>query len=331
MEKYMKCKRCELTLNYRCNAKCMHCYIDNSLKTKNDMDFNSAIHYLYKSYKEGARTLALIGGEPTLYEKLIEVIASARKIGYEYILLLTNGIKLADMEYAKKLVENGLNLVKISLHSANPKKHDHIMGMKGAFKSFMKAVENINKLNIPCALDTVVFKENYQELPELVDFAFKQLNSINFNFVSCHYDGEAFKNKEKFFVSYSQQVPFLKEAVNRFKINGIRPPTHIFSNYPPCIMPGYEHLISDWKKNDDDLYLPDNASKPKKIIESLSLKRVKAKSCEECIYNEICIGIEKEYVKMAGGTYEFIPIISKPKPFPLKPIFKSSIKNEILN
>jgi len=160
-------------------------------------------------------------------------------------------------------------------------------------------------------------KKNYTEIPELVDFVIKKIGAITFNFVSCHYNGELEKNIDEFKVSYTEQSPYVKEGANRFKENNVIPPIHLFSNYPPCILPGYEHLIADWETNNmDDLYLPDNNIKGN-IGKALQSTKIKLKQCKECIYNEKCIGVERKYVEIFGDK-EFIPLHSKPKRFPLK-------------
>jgi MoaA/NifB/PqqE/SkfB family radical SAM enzyme len=318
MKDYLSTKKCEITLTYKCNGNCKHCYFTKETRnTHYEMDLKKAYERIYTSYKDGCTTLALIGGEPTVYPNLLKVVNFAKKLGYKYILLLTNGIKLADENYTKALIENGVNLFKLSLHSIIPQKHDDIMGVRGSFNLFVKACENINKYNGALALDTVVMKKNYTEIPELVDFVIKKIGAITFNFVSCHYNGELEKNIDEFKVSYTEQSPYVKEGANRFKENNVIPPIHLFSNYPPCILPGYEHLIADWEINNmDDLYLPDNNIKGN-IGKALQSTKIKLKQCKECIYNEKCIGVERKYVEIFGDK-EFIPLYSKPKRFPLK-------------
>lgn len=101
-----------LEVTQRCNLKCTYCFasagdhdVDPSLAT-----IENGLENIYKA--SGACNLQLSGGEPTVRDDLPEIIAMARRIGFHFIQVNSNGLRLAeDPEYVKRLQRAGLNSV----------------------------------------------------------------------------------------------------------------------------------------------------------------------------------------------------------------------------
>jgi len=73
---------------------------------------------LDNAWKAGIPHVIFTGGEPTLRKDLPEIIAYAEKIGLVSG-LMTNGIRLADMDYTRTLLMNGLDHLTIVLDTEN--------------------------------------------------------------------------------------------------------------------------------------------------------------------------------------------------------------------
>ena len=323
---YHKTKVCELTLNYNCNAHCVFCYSSpeiESWKNKGLLDIKKATQYMMDSYKSGARLLQAIGGEPTIYPALPEILSLARKIGYPIIQIVTNGQRMADYSYAKKLRDSGLNTVTFSLHAPEPKLHDRIVGLDNAFRNIIKAIENSIKLNIYINIGTAVNSLNYKKIPKLAEFIYENYSIESYHFVAMHFIGGAEENREKLKTSYSQTLPYLKKALYYLSEKRIMAIAPILSNYQPCLLPGLEHLISDWMYpfNDDDLYLPEKVYRESMYTMITNTLRMKGKKCDECIYSKLCAGFEKKYFEIYGDR-EFKPLKSVAKPFPIAVFYR---------
>ncbi len=323
---YFRTKVCELTLNYNCNARCVFCYSSPDMqqwKNSKDLDIKTASSYMIDSYKSGSRIVQIIGGEPTVYPKLAEIIKIAKKIGYPVIQIVTNGQKMADCSYARSLKEAGLNTATFSVHSSNPSMHDSIVGVEGAFKKMLKALENASKLGIYISAGTAVNAINYRQIPRLVKFLHESFGVESYHLIAMHFIGAADKNNRNLAVSYSQTMPYIREALSFLSSKKIMPIAAVLSNYQPCILPGCEHLISDWQIPfaDDDLYLPEKVYKESMYSMITNSLRMKGKNCKKCIYYNICAGFEKKYFEIYGDS-EFRPLKSRLRPFPI-PVFYS--------
>ncbi|MEW5950967.1 MAG: radical SAM protein [Elusimicrobiota bacterium] len=315
---YHRTKVCELTLNYDCNARCVFCYSSPEMdewKNKNRLDIKTAASYMNNSYKTGSRVLQIIGGEPTVYPNLSEIIKIAKKIGYPVIQIVTNGQRASDFNYLKNLKYAGLNSITFSIHAPDKKLHDSIVGVKGAFSKIIKALENAVKLDIYPSVGTAVNALNYKQIPALVKFLYDRYNMESYHIIAMHFIGAAGKNEKKLSVSYSQTLPYIKEALKFLSSKRIMPISALLSNYQPCLLPGCENIISDWKIPfcDDDLYLPEKVYKDSMYSMITDTLRMKGVNCEKCIYSGICAGFERRYYDIYGDK-EFKPLKSAAKP-----------------
>jgi MoaA/NifB/PqqE/SkfB family radical SAM enzyme len=318
-------KVCELTLSYDCNARCVFCYSSPELaawKGRDGLDFRKASGYLMSSYKTGARMVQFIGGEPTICEDLPKLIRLAAKIGYPAIQLVSNGLRLSDPDYARELVGAGLNTTLLSLHGDNAALHDRVTGIKGAFRKTLRAAENLLRLGGYLNIGTAVTGMNYKNLPRLIRLVTENFGIDSCHIVSMHYIGAAYKNRSRLRIAYKAQLPYVEEALRVFYGKVARPAFNLLSNYLPCLLPGRENVMSDWKypELDDDLFLPDAVYRDRMYGMITDNLRMKAPSCRTCVYYRACAGFEKEYFTLYGAS-EFKPLLSKPAPLGPGPVY----------
>jgi len=318
-------KVCELTLSFSCNARCVFCYGSPEMEARKDsnfLDFGRASRYLMASYKNGARMVQFIGGEPTIYEDLPKLIKLARRIGYPAVQIVSNGLKLSSPAYARELAEAGLNTANLSIHGDNAATHDAMTGIKGSFKKVIAAAENLLEHGVYLNTGTAVTGLNYKNLPALLRMVIGRFGVDSCHVIATHYLGAAYANRKKVKIPYSAQLPYTREAVGVFEELGVRPAFKFLSNYLPCLLPGYQHLMGDWQypEKDDDLFLPGAVHKDEMYTMITRDLRMKAPSCKGCVYFKVCAGFEKEYFRLYGGA-EFKPLKTVPEPIGPRPVY----------
>ncbi len=116
---------CLLEVTQRCNLRCPVCYASAASGTtanraghNTEFDQNDpSLEHLEKSLERlwqhaGAVNVQLSGGEPTMRHDLAQIIGMAKGMGFPFVQLNTNGIRLGnEADYAHKLAQTGLNLV----------------------------------------------------------------------------------------------------------------------------------------------------------------------------------------------------------------------------
>lgn len=317
-------KICELTINFTCNARCIFCYNPNFEPewSEGELSLRDIAVSLQKGRAEGAWFADILGGEVTLRKDLPEIARIARKLGYKAVQITTNGLLLSDYDYAKRLVDAGINIFRMSLHSSRPELSDKITGVHGGFKKTVKALENVVKLGARAGINHVIIPINYKYLSEVPPLVTGHLGIDAYLFISPHYLGAMKTNGNMYKIKYKDYAPYLLEALQYFEKNNIKLESACLSNFVPCVLPEYANLMAEWKyqKRDDLLFVPNQG--PMKVYEMKASQRMKVKRCEECVYSKVCMGFEREYYNYFGGE-EFKPLKEIPKEFPLETYYTS--------
>ncbi len=101
-------------ITHRCNMNCANCYLPN--RDIPDMDVGRLEACLAQLPER--TTIRLAGAEPTVRKDLPDIVSRLKRLGHR-IVLLTNGLKLANESYVDELFDAGLRHVYVSLNGAD--------------------------------------------------------------------------------------------------------------------------------------------------------------------------------------------------------------------
>lgn len=166
-------------ITHKCNLNCSFCFVPNrSAKDKPIKEIKEGLKNIIKNNK--VFSICLSGGEPTLRDDLFEIIRFLKKeFPFIYVNLLTNGIKLADPEYVRKLKESGLDRINFSFNGFKDYIYKKINNAN-LFEIKKKALKNIKDEKIAVAFSpTLVRGLNEGELKPIFDFAIGNLDFID--------------------------------------------------------------------------------------------------------------------------------------------------------
>ncbi|MCX7958370.1 MAG: radical SAM protein [Deltaproteobacteria bacterium] len=136
-----------LTINNSCNNACVHCEISDHLNKKNISSEN--IKQQIKTAKQKGHTNIIItGGEPTIdTNTLFLALKHIRKSGFANISLTTNGRMFQYRDFARDILQEGINQISISVNSVEPSRHDLITATTGSFNQTIKGIQNLLSMN----------------------------------------------------------------------------------------------------------------------------------------------------------------------------------------
>lgn len=156
-----------LTVNRTCNNRCRWCYAKGTEFKNDDMDFGLARKLVDLLSEMKAENCIILGGEPTLYKKLPELIKYTIDQKIKPI-LITNGRRFADMRYAKMMASTGLKIVDISNKAPNAIRYKELTGADG-FHEMIQGNRNLVALGLRpnCAITLV--NEILPDLEEMID------------------------------------------------------------------------------------------------------------------------------------------------------------------
>ncbi|MGC8491161.1 MAG: radical SAM (seleno)protein TrsS [Syntrophobacteraceae bacterium] len=168
-----------LEVTARCNLQCAFCFADSGPGGK-DPDRN-AIERSYRSVLEagGPYNIQLSGGEPTLRDDLPEIISLGRSLGFGFIQVNTNGLRLAqDGNYAKELKNAGAASVFLQFDGIEDSTHIALRG-RALFREKELAVEHCAKHGLGVVLvPTLVPGINIHEIGAILRFAVQHMPAI---------------------------------------------------------------------------------------------------------------------------------------------------------
>lgn len=158
----------KMKLVWDCNLRCGMC---NHWRSKREppLDIARLKTIVDELVALGSRKIHLSGGEPTLHPDLETLIAHMSKRGLR--VTMTTNATLITRERSRSLAEAGLRGVNISLDSPDPRLHDRIRGVKGAWKRAIKGFRYLRRRmkKGKVRVNTVVGRLNYASLVDLPD------------------------------------------------------------------------------------------------------------------------------------------------------------------
>ena len=242
-----------LFVTNQCNNHCIMC----CQPPQKDDDFNFFFNQnvkLIKSAPKETKVVCITGGEPTLAgNRFIDLVSLVREeLPSTDIHILSNGRSFINNDFAHQLKVAGEDkvFVGVPLHSDFFRDHDIVAGAKGAFNETMLGLYNLAEEGIPIELRVVVNKLNYNRLPQLAEYIFKNLYFVSWvAFMGMEDTGLATKNTSAIWVEPIDYTIQLCKAVKELDDWDI--PVAIY-NIPLCLLPSEYHRfaaqsISDWK------------------------------------------------------------------------------------
>jgi AdoMet-dependent heme synthase len=143
-------------LTYRCNERCVHCYLDH--ENHGELTTAECLAVLEEIAKAGTLFLTFSGGEIFMRPDLFEILAAARRLHFD-VSLKTNAL-LITAERAARLRELGVRRVQISVYSEEPSVHDAITKVAGSLQRTLAAIPLLLAQGLRVKLACPLMKEN---------------------------------------------------------------------------------------------------------------------------------------------------------------------------
>lgn len=139
---YLPKKNLLIEVTNSCNCNCIFCANNKMTRRRNFIDEKIVYRLLKEAYDLGVREVGFYTtGEPLLNPKLEEYITYAKKLGYIYTYITTNGILLNDKRI-KSLVNSCVDSIKISINAINKEDYKFIHGVD-KFEVVMNNLKNL--------------------------------------------------------------------------------------------------------------------------------------------------------------------------------------------
>lgn len=170
-----------LEVTQKCQCRCIHCYEGNVHKEcDNPLSFEEWKSVIDELAIMNCKEIRFIGGEPTIYKRLYQLIDYAKVKGIEKISLFSNLFNISDV-LLKSIIDNDVE-VHFSIYASDSKIHDLITQVPGSFNNLINNIKLLSKSLIKLTAHVVIIKENENE----VDNIYNLLSDLGIN--SIKYD-----------------------------------------------------------------------------------------------------------------------------------------------
>src|SRR6266849_3088501 len=149
----------QVDLTYRCNERCIHCYLDHD--DHGEMTTAEVKDLLDQMADAGVFYLTLSGGEILMRRDFFDLLEHARARTF-CIKLKTNGV-LIRREQAERIRALGVESVQISIYSHHHEVHDAITKMPGSLRQSIEAVRLLRANGVQVTLANVLMTHNARD------------------------------------------------------------------------------------------------------------------------------------------------------------------------
>ncbi len=295
--------RADVKVGFACNNKCVFCAQGDKRIACGSLPIEELTGRLQR-VKEGSRGLVLTGGEPTLYKRIVQLIAEARQMGYDPIQIQTNGRMLAYPQVLEKLVAAGANEFSPSLHGSTAEVHDGLTRAPGSWAQTTQGMRNVAARGIPLVTNSVITQGNYTDLPALVNLL-GTFGVRHAQLAFVHPVGTAMELFDQVVPRLPEVVPYVRAAREVALRRGMRLMTEAI---PYCFLRGMSDLAVE-------------AILPATMVVDLDGRvadysnwrmgegKAHGEVCQRCAVRDQCEGPWREYPARFGWD-EFVPLES---------------------
>jgi radical SAM protein with 4Fe4S-binding SPASM domain len=149
----------QLDLTYRCNEKCVHCYLDHD--DHGEMTTAEIKHLLEEMAEAGVFILTLSGGEIFLRKDFFEILECARSLTF-CIKLKTNAVLIREAQ-AARIRDLGVESIQVSIYSHRQEVHDAITKVPGSLRRSLNAIRFLKSQGLKVVIANVLMTENMHD------------------------------------------------------------------------------------------------------------------------------------------------------------------------
>jgi len=151
----------QLDLTYRCNERCVHCYLDHD--DHGEMTTREIRSLLDQLAEAGVFFLTMSGGEIMLRKDFFDILEHARALLF-CVKLKTNAILIRERQ-ADRIRSLGVDSIQISIYSHRAEIHDAITKVPGSLKRSVDAIRFLRAQGLKVIIANVLMLQNIHDYP----------------------------------------------------------------------------------------------------------------------------------------------------------------------
>jgi MoaA/NifB/PqqE/SkfB family radical SAM enzyme len=308
-------RQLEIQLGHLCNNRCVFC-VSGQRTEQGDAkpaDLAPAIAAMRAGRARGVSKLTLLGGEPTLQPDFFAVVREAVALGFDEIVIFTNGVKTARAAFVDELLATGGRFTfRLSFQGATREAHERTTRKLGSFQRLVDTLGHLRDRGQRITVNMCVVATNFASID-----AFPAL-LLPYGVSQLHLDlmrplDAGVRTEDELRATIprnSDLVPHLAKMIagfpDGFDVN--------VGNLPYCVAPD----LARWIHHDGEPTLTvsadgDALSAPWDKYLVKRRDKIKVEACRGCAYDAECSGVFETYARF-HGLDELVPLRREPAP-----------------
>jgi radical SAM protein with 4Fe4S-binding SPASM domain len=144
-----------LELTYRCNERCVHCYLPSDTRPS-ELSALQIDHLLGEFSNMGGLLLQLTGGELLIRKDIVEILDISKTHGF--VTSITSNLTLLNDSILKAIVEVQPRSVGCSIYAATAEMHDAVTTIKGSFERSVRSIRLLRSAGIPVIIKSPLLR-----------------------------------------------------------------------------------------------------------------------------------------------------------------------------
>ena len=302
----------EIQLGHYCNNRCVFCVSGQLTEDglARPISDTPVLEALESSAANGIKKVTFLGGEPTIQRSFLPALERAVALGFEDIVIFTNGARGADRAWLDQIQSLGRFTWRFSLQGANEEAHEAATRRKRSWRRIVGAIAWLAEQGEDLTANMCLTRQALASLPEfpalLERYGVRQLHidMVRPNNAGRRDDDEL----RAMMPRHSEARPHIEAMLAGF--DRLDPDFDVsVGNYPYCMLPERAHRIQHGGEPTLTLTTGHRGELDRllKKYDYQKVDAVYAAGCDACVFRPTCRGVPARYAELYG-TGELTPL-----------------------
>jgi len=288
-----------IVLNYdlwnACNLKCKFCYNDNKRNIKQSFKSIIDIEKDLSNLVKQSDKIFFIWWEPLFHPHIFEILEFADKVWFNEISIVTNWLKMININFTNKLLSKNIKCIIFSIHAHNEELDSDISSRKNIFKKRLEALDNFFYINkekkyyIWYDLNIVLNKLNINFIDKIIDFYYNiWFRRINLYWMLIH-NNMSFENLKI--------IPYYSKIIDKINVCKKNINLELWIHWLPLCISSKINTVNLIREI-ENRYIYNIWNNWNKLFDDQINYKSKLNECKKCFaYWKFCFWVYKWYYK----------------------------------
>lgn len=295
----------ELQLGHKCSNRCVFCQSAHRIQNGEAglVPKDRVFWALAEGAAQGTTRVVLLGGEPTIHPAFFEILAEAKRLDFEEIVIFTNGVMLAHPGFLTHVLELGEFSWRVSIQGDRAEIHDAVTHQKGAFERLTKGLDLLVSNGQIITANTCVTQINVDALKGFPAIAKRYgISGWHIDPIRPEDVGDSTPARlRELLVAYTTLAAEARKILQAF-LTEVPDVECTVGNLPYCLLPEWGHRVHHG--GEQTIVYGTIRSKelgqPRDKYSRHFSARQKTQKCEGCVFDQRCSGIPSHYFDLYG-------------------------------